>query len=106
MTMKEYPEEFDRWIKEKWGTSKLPIGGVVPYHTAHAYKTGDWSAFKAVIDKDKCISCMNCYYYCPDAAIAMDENLKAECNNKYCKGCGICAKNCPSDAIEMKRVTR
>ncbi|MCK5409748.1 MAG: 4Fe-4S binding protein, partial [Candidatus Heimdallarchaeota archaeon] len=24
----------------------------------------------------------------------------------YCKGCGICAKHCPADAIELKRLTR
>ncbi len=106
MEKKEAPDEFKRWVSEKWGSSKLPLGGTVPYHTAYAYKTGDWSAFKAYIDKDKCISCMNCYYYCPDSAIIMDDNLKAECDLEFCKGCAICAKNCPADAIEMLRVTR
>ncbi|MHA1532669.1 MAG: 4Fe-4S binding protein, partial [Candidatus Heimdallarchaeota archaeon] len=24
----------------------------------------------------------------------------------YCKGCGICAEECPSDAIEMKDLTQ
>lgn len=106
MDVKEAPDEFERWVKEKWGSSLLPIGGTVPYHTSYAYKTGDWSAFKATIDKAKCISCMNCFYYCPDAAIIMDDELKAECDTTFCKGCGICEKNCPADAIEMRRVTR
>ncbi|MEE9411000.1 MAG: 4Fe-4S binding protein [Candidatus Heimdallarchaeota archaeon] len=106
MESKKVPKEFNKWIKEKWGTSDLPIGGVVPYHTAYAYKTGDWSAFKAIIDKSKCISCMNCYYFCPDAAILMDDELKADCDLEFCKGCGICAKHCPADAIEMRRLTR
>ncbi|MHA1223759.1 MAG: 4Fe-4S binding protein [Candidatus Heimdallarchaeaceae archaeon] len=106
MAKKIIPRDFDNWVKEKWGASKLPRGGVVPFHSSYAYKTGDWSAFKAVIDKDKCISCMNCFYYCPDAAISMDENLKAECDRLYCKGCGICAKHCPAKAITMKRLTR
>ncbi|MCE7739078.1 MAG: 4Fe-4S binding protein [Candidatus Heimdallarchaeota archaeon] len=103
---KEAPDEFSRWTKEKWGSSQLPMGGTVPYHTAYGYKTGDWSAFKAIIDKEKCISCMNCYYYCPDSAIIMDDDLKAECDMAFCKGCGICSKHCPADAIEMRRVTR
>ncbi len=106
MTSKEAPKEFKKWVEEKWGTEDLPIGGVVPYHTAYEYKTGDWSANKAVIFKDKCISCMNCFYYCPDAAIFMDDDMKADCDIQYCKGCGICAKHCPADAIEMRRLTR
>ena len=106
MMVKEAPDEFNRWIKEKWGSSKLPEGGTVPYHSSYGYKTGDWSAFKASVDKEKCISCMNCFYYCPDSAIIMDDNMKAECDTDFCKGCGICAKNCPADAIELRRVTR
>ena len=106
MVEKEAPKEFEQWIEEKWGSDKLPIGGVVPFHSAYGYKTGDWSAFKAIIDKAKCISCMNCFYYCPDAAIQMDEELKAYVDTQFCKGCGICAKHCPADAIELKRLTR
>ncbi|MHA1199446.1 MAG: 4Fe-4S binding protein [Candidatus Heimdallarchaeaceae archaeon] len=89
---KEAPDEFERWVKEKWGSSKLPEGGVVPYPSAYGYKT--------------CISCMNCFYYCPDSAIIMDAEMKSTCDNDFCKGCGICAKNCPADAIDIKRVTR
>ena len=106
MEEKKVPKDLNRWVKDKWGTSKLPIGGTVPYHTAYGYKTGDWSAFKAIIDKNKCISCMNCYYYCPDSAIIMDDEMKADCDLEFCKGCGICAKHCPADAIELRRITR
>jgi len=104
MEKKEVPREFQEWIKEKWGSSKLPIGGVVPYHTSFAYKTGDWASEQPVIDKEKCISCMNCFYFCPDSAIEMDENFKPDVDYDFCKGCGLCAANCPSKAIEMKPV--
>ena len=106
MVEKEAPKEFKKWVSEKWGTKNLPLGGTVPFHSAYEYKTGDWSAFKAIIDKSKCISCMNCFYYCPDAAIEMDDEMKAMVDVNYCKGCGICAKHCPADAIELKRLTR
>jgi pyruvate ferredoxin oxidoreductase delta subunit len=39
---------------------------------------------------------------CPDAAISPD--YEKNCfvwNFDYCKGCGICAYECPADAIEM-----
>jgi pyruvate ferredoxin oxidoreductase delta subunit len=37
--------------------------------------------------------------YCPDAAI--DEDLNVDL--RFCKGCGICANECPKKAIEMVR---
>lgn len=104
MNSKDVPEEFKKWTEEKWGASKLPIGGTVPYQSSYGYKTGDWSAFKAKVDKEACISCMNCFYYCPDSAIIMDDDMKAEADIDFCKGCGICAKHCPVDAIEMVKL--
>jgi len=45
--------------------------------------------------------------YCPDACILMklDKNgkLKAEVDYDYCKGCGLCASECPVKAIIMKK---
>ena len=35
MVEKEAPKEFEQWIEEKWGSDKLPIGGVVPFHSAY-----------------------------------------------------------------------
>ena len=39
-----------------------------------------------------------CSLNCPDGAI--DYN-RVEVDLNYCKGCGICARTCPSKAIEM-----
>jgi pyruvate ferredoxin oxidoreductase delta subunit len=33
----------------------------------------------------------------------MNDDNKAVINFDYCKGCGICAEECPVDAIEMSR---
>ena len=50
-----------------------------------------------VLDKEKCIDCDNCIIFCPDSSV----NKQHDINYDYCKGCGICAHECPSDAIEM-----
>ena len=50
-----------------------------------------------------CFSCDNCYGVCPDNAViklASPEEPYAF-DYDYCKGCGICAKECPCGAIEM-----
>ncbi len=62
--------------------------------------TGSWRMFRPEIDKDKCIKCLFCWIYCPDGVIDRD-NLQI--NYDFCKGCGICAKECPRNAINMIR---
>ena len=49
-----------------------------------------------------CFECDNCFGVCPDAAvIKLGPDLRYEINLDYCKGCGICAAECPAGAIEM-----
>lgn len=49
-----------------------------------------------------CFECDNCYGVCPDnAIIKLGPGLKFEINYEYCKGCGICAQECPCGAIDM-----
>jgi pyruvate ferredoxin oxidoreductase delta subunit len=41
---------------------------------------------------------------CPDAAITWNETKEqVEFNYDFCKGCGICANECPGMAIQMIR---
>ena len=44
-------------------------------------------------------SCQLCWVYCPDACITRGAPPVIEL--AYCKGCGICAVECPTKAIEM-----
>jgi len=46
--------------------------------------------------------CEKCLNFCPDVAITKKDG-KIEINYDYCKGCGICAKECPTKAIIFKR---
>jgi 2-oxoacid:acceptor oxidoreductase delta subunit (pyruvate/2-ketoisovalerate family) len=48
-----------------------------------------------------CFHCDNCYGYCPDCAIRKSKDGSLEINYDYCKGCGICATECPCGAIKM-----
>jgi len=80
---------------------KITIGGVNSKPgSSREYKTGGWRTMLPVVDKEKCIQCFQCITYCPDASIAKAEK-GVEINLEYCKGCGICAKECPVKAINM-----
>ncbi len=59
-------------------------------------KTGSWRSELPIIDYDKCILCMLCWKFCPDAAIDIIDD-KPVINYDYCKGCGICAEECPKE---------
>ena len=84
----------------KPGWKSLPIGAVVEPGSSVKYKTGDWRAFRPVVDKTKCVNCLLCWIYCPDSSIIRREKW-VDVNYEHCKGCGICAHECPTKAIEM-----
>ena len=59
--------------------------------------TGRWRIFRPVKDDERCNECLVCWIYCPEACIS--KQLRIDYN--YCKGCGICAAECPRNAIAM-----
>ena len=49
-----------------------------------------------------CFECDNCYGVCPDnAVIKLGPGRRFQFNYDYCKGCGVCAQECPCGAIAM-----
>lgn len=78
---------------------------------AKEFFTGDWRSFYPKTDENKCIACGVCWIYCPDMsrrlAPRQNKDTKAampqyfDFDYKYCKGCGICAAECPTGAIVM-----
>jgi 2-oxoacid:acceptor oxidoreductase delta subunit (pyruvate/2-ketoisovalerate family) len=49
-----------------------------------------------------CFECDNCYGMCPDnAVVKLGPGKRYAFNYDYCKGCGLCAAECPCGAIDM-----
>jgi pyruvate ferredoxin oxidoreductase delta subunit len=83
------------------GWKEIPIAGVC-WVPSEEYQTGDWRTFKPVRDLEKCTRCLLCYIYCPDSAISWSPDKgDIEFDYNFCKGCGICANECPVDAITL-----
>ncbi len=71
-----------------------------------AGRTGDWRSLRPVIDQARCIpsvknkpACFLCWLYCPEGVV--ETTIPVEIDLEYCKGCGICAEECPAKAIDM-----
>ncbi len=60
-------------------------------------KTGSWRHLRPVLNQEKCTECCFCYIYCPEGVISKTQTI----DYNYCKGCGICAEECPAAAITM-----
>jgi pyruvate ferredoxin oxidoreductase delta subunit len=69
--------------------------------SASQYQTGDWRSRRPVYDFSKCIKCEICQIFCPEGCIKANEEGFFEANLYYCKGCGICARECPKKVISM-----
>jgi pyruvate ferredoxin oxidoreductase delta subunit len=86
----------------------MPVGELPPGFTAKPgstleFKTGDWRSVRPELDREKCIYCGFCYIYCPDGVyqdMGKDEKYYKP-DFDYCKGCGICAQECPKKCIKM-----
>jgi len=86
------------------GWKELPEGGLITEAgNALKYETGDWRNLRPVHNPEKCINCLFCWIYCPDSAIIVKDGKVVGIDYAHCKGCGICARECPDrvKAIEM-----
>lgn len=82
-----------------------PVGAHIPdAGNSELYETGSWKTFQPVINFDKCIQCLYCFIFCPDSSIKVEDGKVVGVDYNHCKGCGICAAECPKNAIEMKEV--
>ncbi len=75
----------------------------VCYRPSVGFMTGDWKTYMPIRDLEKCTTCLTCVMLCPEDAIRFrPEHGKIEFDLGFCKGCGICANECPTKAITMK----
>lgn len=80
----------------------LEVGMVVTEPgSAKQYCTGAWRSQKPTYEFSKCIKCALCYIFCPEGCVNQNAQGNFEADMYYCKGCGICAKECPTGVITM-----
>ncbi len=63
--------------------------------SARKFKTGSWRSLKPRWIPENCINCLLCWIYCPDMAVKVKDGKREDFDYDYCKGCGICALECP-----------
>jgi pyruvate ferredoxin oxidoreductase delta subunit len=100
-------EEHRQSYVKKLTAAELPIGGMVEAGTAVEFRTGTWRSERPVWNKERCIHCLTCWISCPDASIKTAPDKKRTTivvgvDYDYCKGCGICANECP---VKIKAIT-
>jgi pyruvate ferredoxin oxidoreductase delta subunit len=84
----------------KLSASQLPQGDILECGTAESFETGSWRSEKPVWNKDTCINCMFCWMACPDSSIVVKEAKMTGIDYVHCKGCGICAVECPVKPVK------
>lgn len=81
--------------------SEYPVGPC--YQAGHLVTdNAGWRTEKPILDKENCTGCFYCYLCCPEGVIFKLDG-KIEIDYSFCKGCGICARVCKSEAIVMIR---
>lgn len=71
-----------------------------------ARHTGAWRLVRPVIDRDACTRCGFCFALCPDGVLARDANGYPVIDDGNCKGCLICANECPLRCIHVEKEVR
>jgi Pyruvate/2-oxoacid:ferredoxin oxidoreductase delta subunit len=79
---------------------------------AEAKQEGIWDRERALKEAERCLSCgtcnlcLQCVSFCPDASIRLDEyETSVVVDLDHCKGCGICAHECPRGIITMEEIS-
>lgn len=88
------------------GWRDVPRGAVIDEPgNAREYLTGDWRTVRPIWHPNRCIHCLFCWVYCPDAAVMVKDGRMQGFSYEHCKGCGICAAECPkrANAITMAK---
>lgn len=97
----------------------LPAGGIITEAgNSASYETGTWRSRRPVWTAAACIHCLTCWVYCPEDAFKLIDGRTASGKTRrmisgidyfYCKGCGLCARECPVNrkgkktALEMRQ---
>ncbi|WP_457558738.1 4Fe-4S binding protein [Candidatus Harpocratesius sp.] len=93
-------------IKLEKKVSQIILASQQTPAVGEAGHTGEWRTKRPILHKEKCLvvktgklTCNLCWLYCPENTVS--RSIPPKFNYDYCKGCGICATECPAHAIEM-----
>jgi len=86
-------------------TEVSPGGTVHDAGNSVTYITGTWRTMRPVRDQEQCTNCLICWIMCPDASILIVEGKVVGFDYDHCKGCGICAEQCPVNIKEAHSFT-
>ena len=64
------------------------------------------NSLKVKVDRDLCISCGNCAFYCPYGAATLESPGGAKFDLDACRGCGLCVALCPAFALDLENWER
>jgi len=101
-------EKLNTWYYSDADATLQPLLDQARRLTTFDEVVGGLDASNALFEARRCLSCGNCfecdncYGVCPDnAVIKLGPGQRFKINEDFCKGCGLCAAECPCGAIEM-----
>jgi NADPH-dependent glutamate synthase beta subunit-like oxidoreductase/Pyruvate/2-oxoacid:ferredoxin oxidoreductase delta subunit len=96
------------WYYSDADRTVQPALELIRRQTGFAEVVGDLDESNALFEARRCMSCGNCfecdncYGVCPDNAVTkLGPGKRFEFKYDYCKGCAMCATECPCGAIKM-----
>ncbi len=97
------------WYYSEAPKTVQPVLDIIRRQSTFGEVLGGLDESNALFEARRCLSCGNCfecdncYGVCPDnAVIKLGPGKRFEFNYEYCKGCGLCAVECPCGAIAMQ----
>ncbi|MBF0612481.1 MAG: NAD(P)-binding protein [Magnetococcales bacterium] len=101
-------ERLNTWYFADAPQVHQPILSLIRRQSGFEEVLGNLDESNALFEARRCLSCGNCfecdncYGACPDNAIAkLGPGKGFEVKYDYCKGCGLCATECPCGAIDV-----
>ncbi|MDP2826443.1 MAG: NAD(P)-binding protein [Sulfuritalea sp.] len=101
-------ERMNSWYYSDAPKTVRPVLDIIRRQSTFEEVLGGLDESNALFEARRCMSCGNCfecdncYGVCPDnAVIKLGPGKRFKFNLDYCKGCGMCAAECPCGAIRM-----
>lgn len=101
-------DQLNTWYYTDAPKRHQPLLNIARRQTSFDEVVGGLDQSTALLEARRCLSCGNCfecdtcYGVCPDnAVIKLGPGKRYDINYDFCKGCGLCAEECPCGAIDM-----